>query len=502
MSGPGDTFRTRWTGAAIVAAIAIGVYLRVVGLTSSLWLDEFGTFWVVQDGLREAVHRALIFQGQSPLYYLLTWPFPHWLGESEMTLRLPSLVFSVAAVVVAGLAARVLGSQSSGWLCGLALWLSLPLVQAGVNARPYALAMFAMSVMLYGYLAVTVRGRMALRIVFVVGATTLIWTHYVLGLAVPALAIAHLTQRELRGSYPPRKLALDLAVVAGASALLVPQMASLWARRHGLAWITESQVGAIAGGLAPFLVGALIAPAKPWNATRRSARRALWIALGVQVSLVAAAGVAGVNLLAGRYLSVLVVPVALLACTTVAGLPRAEWMAPILCFVAINVYGYAYNHRTVGTFSGAGPENWREAASVLRQVSGDDPDALVLYRSGFVEQDAAPVVNTGVDLAPLRSPGMRPPACRILPLTYRWGLPARAAYFETAVAPAIERAPRFYSLMLSFAEPGIGSYSDRLRQWVEDRWPGRFIVREVPAGRSLHLLVFEPTVRPSSVSGR
>ncbi len=482
--------------ALIVVMVIAGVILRAIGVTRSLWLDEFGTLWVVEGSLVEAVRRTIAFQGQSPLYYVLTWPFPHFLGESELALRLPSLLSSMATALVAGKAAMLMGGRRSGVICGLSVWLSLPVVQASVNARAYALAMLAMAVMLYGFLAATLQGRRSARLAFVGGGTLLVLSHYVLALAIPAVAVAHLTQRQLRRRYSMGQFASDLAAVALLSALSLPQLVTLWERRHGLSWIQESQYGPIAGLLLPFLVGALITPREPFPEAHRVLRRALWTALVAQIVLVAAASGAGLHLLAARYLSVIVIPAAILAATTVARLSLRDALAPVLCFVGLNAFGYAYNYRTVGTFSGAGPEDWRQATSVLARLIDDDPSVLVLYRSGFVEQDAAPVVNSDVDQAPLRSPATAAPHCRVVPLTYRWTAPARSGYFDRTVAASIDGAPRFYVLSLAFAEPGVGSYVDRVRGWIAERWPGEFTARDVAAGRNIQLVSFERTISP------
>ena len=42
-------------------------------ITSSFWLDETGTWWIVKDGPAQAIHRALQWSGQSPFYYLTAW---------------------------------------------------------------------------------------------------------------------------------------------------------------------------------------------------------------------------------------------------------------------------------------------------------------------------------------------------------------------------------------------------------------------------------------------
>ena len=51
---------------AIVTAVVIGS-LWLVPLSSSLWVDELGTWWVVKDGLGDAVHRAITYQAVAAL---------------------------------------------------------------------------------------------------------------------------------------------------------------------------------------------------------------------------------------------------------------------------------------------------------------------------------------------------------------------------------------------------------------------------------------------------
>lgn len=92
-----------WTGGlagfAICCAV-LGLGLRLVGWGSSLWTDEFGTLWAVESGLVEAIVRSHSFHGQTPLYYVNVWLFVQLFGESELVLRLPSLLFMVAAALV------------------------------------------------------------------------------------------------------------------------------------------------------------------------------------------------------------------------------------------------------------------------------------------------------------------------------------------------------------------------------------------------------------------
>src|SRR5262245_11446011 len=82
---------------AVVASI-VGLTFRLYGFNRSLWLDEFGTLWVIEGSFSQLMERVNAFQGQSPLYYLLVWFFVHLIGESEFTLRLLSLLLGVGTV--------------------------------------------------------------------------------------------------------------------------------------------------------------------------------------------------------------------------------------------------------------------------------------------------------------------------------------------------------------------------------------------------------------------
>src|SRR4051794_31211778 len=66
--------RARWN-TAIAGAIFLGIAWTYLHLVKSrgLWLDEYGTLWVVGGSAAEVSERAYQFQGQSPLYYYAAW---------------------------------------------------------------------------------------------------------------------------------------------------------------------------------------------------------------------------------------------------------------------------------------------------------------------------------------------------------------------------------------------------------------------------------------------
>ena len=112
----------------------------IPAMTRSLWIDETITYWVIKDGFRDLLYRAIHFQGQSPFYYLIVWSFTQILGNSEWVLRLPSLLALTLACFFLYRLCLVLFDRE--WalisvLCLICLW---QVTDVGRDARPYGLA--------------------------------------------------------------------------------------------------------------------------------------------------------------------------------------------------------------------------------------------------------------------------------------------------------------------------------------------------------------------------
>ena len=135
----------------LIVLASAGLAFRLLGFSGSLWLDEFGTLWVVESGLKETWERALAFQGQSPLYYLLTWAPVRLLGESEAVLRIPAFICGVAAMWVIYKLGQEVSGTATGAVAAALAWFSYPMVEASANARPYSLVILAAATMVLGF---------------------------------------------------------------------------------------------------------------------------------------------------------------------------------------------------------------------------------------------------------------------------------------------------------------------------------------------------------------
>jgi len=90
-----------------------------------------------------------------PLYFALLLAWRRWLGDAEFAVRLLSVVFSVAALVPAAMILYDLGRPRAGLLFAFLLAGSFTPIQMAQDARPYALAIFLVSLSYWAVVRVT-----------------------------------------------------------------------------------------------------------------------------------------------------------------------------------------------------------------------------------------------------------------------------------------------------------------------------------------------------------
>ena len=478
-------------GAAI---IVVGLVWRLLGIHGSLWLDEFSTLWSVEAGFLDVFRRAPTVMQQSPAYYVLPWVSLRILSETELALRLPSLVAVAGATVVLAITGAKIGRRKAAWWTTAFFWLSYPAIWASVNARPYGLAMLCAATAILGFLTACRSGAVWGRVCWILGAAGLIWSHYLLSPMLGGLALVYMVRAPLRRRYSRRQMGWDAMLVLVLVAPALPHLLDLLRHRDASRWMEVEQPLGVLAVLLPFTLAALFPThRRDWSPETRAERDALAASVLVLVASLMVLGALGLSAVNARYASVLVVPASLLAGWETARLKGLDWIAPAAFFAVTTALGLCATYLICGSFSGAGYQEWRQAVSALRQDLTSSPDAPVLFRSGNAEDDLTPPgeLRWPATLAPLRSPGETAPAWNIVLLTYRWEREGRAAYFAGPVAQRIEGAQRFYLLCLASTEPGANGYCPNVEAWVGETWPGRFVETRFGPFRQLSAIRFD-----------
>lgn len=136
MEDPAPSRRSIILASIVVAWIAIA--LRVPSCYESFWLDELHSAWCVWGSLGDVLPRAQIGH-QSPFYFVGLWFWQQIVGDSEVALRLSSvLAIAASSVVLTVGVARWTSSIAAGVAAGFVIALESNAIFYGTELRPYA----------------------------------------------------------------------------------------------------------------------------------------------------------------------------------------------------------------------------------------------------------------------------------------------------------------------------------------------------------------------------
>lgn len=146
----------RWPGLVYIAMAIVACAFAFVGLSvSSFWIDELFTLYVInhQGGLAEVFRRALT-DVHPPLYYFFLYGWTRLFGLSESSLRLPSALLAISALLIFATGVRRVASGTAiAFACAVAA-ISPFWFEQSQNARSYALGMTLSAAMLATALAI------------------------------------------------------------------------------------------------------------------------------------------------------------------------------------------------------------------------------------------------------------------------------------------------------------------------------------------------------------
>lgn len=221
-----------WIPAAL-ATLLLGLVVFRSPIAIGLWLDECVTFWISGDSWQTAFDRALGFQGQSPLYFLGVYGWRALFGDSEIALRLPSVLLSLGTI----LAVVSLGQRTAaGGALALALILLVSIDSfqtAAWSARPYALGLFLVTMALMLSRSWVDQPRWVTLASFLIFGSLAVLAHFIFVLFLPVqMVLVWLWRKDLSKR--------DLSIYLTALLLHTPAVFLGWLQAHQLALRTSS----------------------------------------------------------------------------------------------------------------------------------------------------------------------------------------------------------------------------------------------------------------------
>lgn len=384
--------------------IGIGAFLRIYNFwLPDLWLDEYGTWWVVAGSTwGEVAKRAIYFQGQSPFYFFIVKLFTTLFGNGNFQLRLPSVIFGILTLSVAVRLARQIFGDRDVRLVSVAVFsVNEPLIWFSQNARPYALALFLALLSISLFVDCLQSPRTGNRVLYAITTALVIYAHFLFGFVLLFQAVFAATRCGWRELFSKQWL-ITFTLIAVLCLPSMSQVLHLYGRRQTLDWIPHIVQSIQASSLARsftdpwalivttatlLVVG--IKPFKPQDTQTYDALKLLFLWLCVPLAGIwLVATMIGVSFLEPRYI-LFVYPAGfyLWAWFMMHSKPThwVRWLPSGVFIAATVVVSLIPNLVGSHTFRHSEKLGWSEAAKLL--AARGHPGDLVIFYSAFIEAD-------------------------------------------------------------------------------------------------------------------
>jgi len=164
---------------ALISIVGLGLGLRLHRLAAEdLWYDEMVSVDLSQeDPLTIIKSSGTTVEANPPLFDLLLYCWVRVAGISESAVRLPSVFFGVASILLIFIVGRRLFDMTTGILAASLLALSQFHIAYSQEARPYALMVLLSLALLYSFLRLQERATFGNEVAYFLTSLALLHTH-------------------------------------------------------------------------------------------------------------------------------------------------------------------------------------------------------------------------------------------------------------------------------------------------------------------------------------
>lgn len=169
----------------IVGILILSFLIRLINLNQSLWLDEaINVVYASRLDLWSYLTSYSLADFHPPGWFLVLWLWGHIFGFSEVSVRMPSVIFGVLTIYVTYLIGKKLFSLRTGLIAALFLALSPLHIYYSQEARMYSLAAFAVASSVY-FLFKLIDGDRKAVLFYLISLILLLYSDYVALLILP-----------------------------------------------------------------------------------------------------------------------------------------------------------------------------------------------------------------------------------------------------------------------------------------------------------------------------
>src|SRR5215212_201796 len=162
----------------LLAVLLVALFLRAYQLdTESLWLDEAYAVDMADNSFIQILRMSLS-DGNPPLYYLLLHYWQWLFGDSELSVRMPSVLFGVFSVALIYKVGALLFGRVTGLIGALIMTLSAYQVHYAQEARTYSMMVFLALSSSYLFLRLFGGKNYWILAGYVLSSAALMYSHY------------------------------------------------------------------------------------------------------------------------------------------------------------------------------------------------------------------------------------------------------------------------------------------------------------------------------------
>jgi len=232
----------------LLMLLLVALYLRVSHLgTENLWLDEAISVGIAKNSLGQVLSLSLD-DFNPPLYRLLLHCWMWFFGDSELSVRTPSVIFGVSSVAVLYKLGAMLFNKWTGLMSALFLTLSAYQINYSQEARAYSMMVLLTLISFYFFIRLFAGKDYKVLIGYVLSTTALLYSHYYGLFFVVAQALFVLGVYSLKRYRRKTPLFRTWALAGGAvAALYIPgflYLAYYLAHPQRYTWIPKPDLGA------------------------------------------------------------------------------------------------------------------------------------------------------------------------------------------------------------------------------------------------------------------
>lgn len=171
----------------ILVIIIASLLIRLVSLNQSLWLDEgISVLFAKSLSYKSLMFNFSLSDFHPPLFYVLLKFWISIFGSSEISVRLPSLLFGLASIVIIFLIAKKLFDLKTALIAATLLGTSPLHIYYSQEARMYMPALFLASASVLFFLLIIEKDKFLYWLGFIISTVLLLYTDYMPYLLIPA----------------------------------------------------------------------------------------------------------------------------------------------------------------------------------------------------------------------------------------------------------------------------------------------------------------------------